>query len=32
VTQFSAYRSILTTEQLSDRQLLEVAMNQRPRG
>lgn len=32
VTQFSAYRSLLTTEQLSDRQLLEVAMNKRPRG
>ncbi len=31
-TQFSAYRSLLTTEQLSDRQLLEVAMNKRPRG
>jgi AAA ATPase domain/Helicase HerA, central domain len=32
VTQFSAYRSILTTEQLSDRQLLAVAQNNRPRG
>ncbi|MFZ5893353.1 MAG: ATP-binding protein [Myxococcota bacterium] len=32
VTQFSAYRSILTTEQLSDKQLLSVATNQRPRG
>lgn len=32
VTQFSAYRSILTTEQLSERQLLTVAMNKRPRG
>jgi hypothetical protein len=32
VTQLKAHRSILTTEQLSDRQLLEVAMNRRPRG
>jgi hypothetical protein len=32
VTQFSAYRNILTTEQLSERQLLTVAMNKRPRG
>jgi hypothetical protein len=32
VTQFSAYRSLLTTEQLSERQLLTVAMNKRPRG
>jgi hypothetical protein len=32
VTQFNAYRSLLTTEQLSDRQLLAVAMNKRPRG
>lgn len=32
VTQFSAYRSLLTTEQLSERQLLSIAMNKRPRG
>lgn len=32
VTQLKAYRSILTTEQLSDRQLLSVAMKKRPRG
>ncbi|HET9954314.1 MAG TPA: hypothetical protein VFQ61_07415, partial [Polyangiaceae bacterium] len=31
VTPFSAYRSILTTEQLSEQQLLAVAANQRPR-
>ena len=32
VTQFNAHRSILTTEQLSDQQLLAVAMSKRPRG
>lgn len=31
VTQFSAFKSVLTTEQLSDRQLLAVAMNKRAR-
>jgi hypothetical protein len=32
VAQFNAHRSILTTEQLSDQQLLAVAMSKRPRG
>ena len=32
VTEFSAYRSILSTEQLSERQLLTLATNKRPRG